>query len=455
MPAFYPVKAGGTATGDAGRVTVRPTGSFATLGVANYYDSIVAAMAATTAPTSNDEILPSDAHSKDYGASVATYTGPTTAGAPLNVISVSDSNMDQASEGAVELQGSGTSDFAISGQVTFWGITIGPPGDDIIISGTGSAVSFNKGALKLKSSSGSLIQISSDGMSLKLRDTDIDFASAASSILIQGGSYFEMIGGSLTSALGSVTNFISGGAQNGGMRAVLNGVGLSKASGTLLANVGGNISADDAINVSINDCDLNASVAFSNEAFESANQFLTVTRSSSVSAAKKHQTYKKTSTGEGEDTSSIFRDESEAYSGGTQTSIEIITTANASRLNPFVFSLGVFAELASASSDVIRVYLTSDTTLTDNDVWITLIYSDGTTENVPVYLSTENADPIAAGTELTADGVSTWTLGKTNKYLIDADTSGVPGADGAIFAMLNVGRASTTLYASTSIDQVA
>ena len=46
--AYYYVKNGGTATGDAGRYATQQTGSFATLGTANYYNDIITAIAATT-----------------------------------------------------------------------------------------------------------------------------------------------------------------------------------------------------------------------------------------------------------------------------------------------------------------------------------------------------------------------------------------------------------------------
>ena len=40
--AFYYVKNGGTAIGDAGRYATKQTGSFAGLGAANYYGAIYA-----------------------------------------------------------------------------------------------------------------------------------------------------------------------------------------------------------------------------------------------------------------------------------------------------------------------------------------------------------------------------------------------------------------------------
>lgn len=58
--ADYIVKFGGTATLDAGRYSTPQTGSFATLGAANYYNDIASAIAASTPPVSGDRILISD-----------------------------------------------------------------------------------------------------------------------------------------------------------------------------------------------------------------------------------------------------------------------------------------------------------------------------------------------------------------------------------------------------------
>ena len=72
MANFYYVKSGGTAntSSDDGRVaTTRSTGSFATKGAANYWDSILDAITATTAPVSGDLIMCSDAHAKIHTVS--------------------------------------------------------------------------------------------------------------------------------------------------------------------------------------------------------------------------------------------------------------------------------------------------------------------------------------------------------------------------------------------------
>lgn len=102
--AFYYVKSGGTATGDAGRSATARTGSFAAMGTSAYYPSIKAIFAdqATTGNTAidGDTILVSDLHSETYAGvnlslgSVSNYLIP-------SIISVSDGDVSTYSKGAI------------------------------------------------------------------------------------------------------------------------------------------------------------------------------------------------------------------------------------------------------------------------------------------------------------------------------------------------------------------
>ncbi len=70
--AFYYVKAGGTATGDAGRTDTARTGSFAAMGVSAYYDSIYDVFAGgvpATAPD-DDNIIISHLHTESGNGSL-------------------------------------------------------------------------------------------------------------------------------------------------------------------------------------------------------------------------------------------------------------------------------------------------------------------------------------------------------------------------------------------------
>jgi len=93
MAAYYYVKNDGTATGDAGRYASQQTGSFATLGTANYYADIASAIAATTTPVAGDFINFSDLHSFSNASSIS-YVGALVS--PYFVVCVDDTNIDAA-----------------------------------------------------------------------------------------------------------------------------------------------------------------------------------------------------------------------------------------------------------------------------------------------------------------------------------------------------------------------
>ncbi len=81
------------------------------------------------------------------------------------------------------------------------------------------------------------------------------------------------------------------------------------------------------------------------------------------------------------------------------------------------------------------MYITSNTALTDKDIYIETSYPDGTNKQTPNFLSTAPAtvggtlDLMATGTTLTTDGSSSWTGALSNLYQIDVDTSGDAGSD--------------------------
>jgi len=107
--AFYYVKSGGTATGDAGRAASARTGSFATMGASAYYASMVDIIGGgavpTTAAAAGDTICVSDLHSHDTIASTS-YVFPD----KLKALSVDDANAENLKAGASEGSSSTGSD---------------------------------------------------------------------------------------------------------------------------------------------------------------------------------------------------------------------------------------------------------------------------------------------------------------------------------------------------------
>ena len=69
------------------------------------------------------------------------------------------------------------------------------------------------------------------------------------------------------------------------------------------------------------------------------------------------------------------------------------------------------------------------TKITDNDIYIEVMYPDGTNKQTFNAISSQDADFFAVGTTLTTDGSSTWTGALSNLYQIDVSTVGDVGAD--------------------------
>lgn len=455
--AFYVFKSGGTATGDAGRYATQQTGTFAALGVANYYDDVDAAFAATTPPASGDFIQGSDAHTNtNTGASAWAITAAINT--ELVIMSVSDTAIDQASAGATESWNNGL-DLTVTGSVTFHGMNFSI-GDDLNVS-TSSRVKFIDCDITL-SGSGDRAFLNADGACLLLDNTTITtvVTNESTGINLSNGN-FEMIGGSIVDGGAAMINLIQIG-QNGDIDINIVGANLSTITGTIVQGFGAT-DGDDVMRCRIQGCAINAGAAFTDEAFGHDCQSLLATNSSSTSAAGLYQFYQQTYGGtvEEQDDTGIHRDETTAFTDGTKVSFKCITKANTTTTRPLEFDLPTrFAALSSASTDTIRIYFASTATLTDNDVWAELYYPDGTNNHVYNRVSNQNTDILAAGTEHTDDsGVSTWKDGVSdltahNEYRMDLDTSADVGADSVPIIRIHCAVASATIYFDTTVDVV-
>ena len=136
-----------------------------------------------------------------------------------------------------------------------------------------------------------------------------------------------------------------------------------------------------------------------------------------------------------------------------------ITDIELSVTNPFWFDFPTKYATFTAN-DILRIYLSSTETLTDNDVYFILTYPDGTTRNVSNYLSTKNSNILKAGDELSADTGSTWKNGAAdltgyNEYYVDIDTSVDVGSDGIPNITAYITKPSVTVNYCPTISLVA
>lgn len=422
--AFYYVKSGGTATGDAGRYATVQTGSFASLGVAGYYDNILAAFSATTLPTSSDFILASDSHSHLYGANVQ-FNGPTSGGF-VSIYSVADLNIDQYNAGADETTSDGF-DFTFTGRTSWRGIEL-IAGDDVNIISQNVQVIVKDGMLGVNGSN-DIVRLAGDGSSLVMINSNLMVNGSAASVDMSNAALLKMIGGQVTTN----DRFLFSNWDSGGAKVKLHGVDLSQVSTYILRFVGASPTNDDLIDIDIDLCKMSASSpGFVEEEFTNLNHRFIATRSSSNSSNADYQYFNRSLGGDVNQDDTVFRNEDEPFSqSGQRVSHRINTTTAASISTPltFAFPIPQYTELSQAPNDTLRFFLTSNTALTDKDIYIEVTYPDGTNYIDSNFVSSETSSPLGSGTALATDSTSTWTGGLTNNYQIDLDTSVDVGSD--------------------------
>jgi hypothetical protein len=472
--AFYYVKNGGTATGDGGRYASQQTTSpwateFPT--TAEYYDGVENALAATTAPANGDFIIFSDLHSKTSTTARAVTTSTSGTGW-LTLVSVDDAAITTVKAGATEIMSGTSADWTVTGRASHWGLTI--TGNDNIVAGVDSHANFHNCALTV-TGSGDLIGAGSDGATMSFYDTTVTYDNTGGIGIVNNGCRINMVGGSVGAA--GHTNFTEGGYVNGGGSLRLTGVDLtniSAASSHIVATAGGSPTGDDAIDVILEGCRISSSLAdWVEEGFSAPNHEFVAVRCGKTSAAAEHQYYKKTWSGEAEDATNIIRNETVAFEdSGTKISIKVTTTSTASKEYPFVFDLPArWSALSAASTDTVRAYfaISNATTLHDDDVWMEVLYPDGTNKhlfnglsNCPGETGTFVCDPLNTSTTAHTDDSagSDWRDGGSaltahNEYRMDVDTSGDPGADSVPIIRVHVSIPSVIIYFDPTVDLVA
>jgi len=460
MANFYYVKDDGTATGDAGRYTTQQTGSFATLGTANYYSTIVNAIAATTPPVAGDFINVSDLHSHSQSGEIS-YSGIVTT--PFFIVCVDDTNIDAArTSGNIGCENTtGTSDVIINNQ-TISGMEF-KAADNIEFRGYNYLLDCK---LLVSASSDNAISLAQASSNAILVNCEVALDHVSSFNRIQTGCTLWMFGGSVTTDTAGVTKFFSAGFINGGGTAIFSGVDFSAITGTLVANVGADAAIDDLIDVRFDMCELASGVAFTNETFKSKDQRVLATRCSTTSAAAEHQYHLHTLGGDVDDDSTIRRADDPAFEdSSTKISYKIVTNADATLGSPlwFDFPNKRWSTLSAGATDTLRFYVASTAALTNADIYVDITYPDGTNKQTPNFFSSANTtvggviDFMAAGITLTTDSSSDWRDGGSaltghNEYQIDVATSGNVGADTVVNVRVYITKASTTIQLASIYD---
>jgi len=427
---YYYVKAPlGTNTVDGG--TTKQTGSFTSLGAANVYGSI--ALAVSNGAGAGDIVCVSDSHY--YTSSTLTYNGPVIAGNDcLSIVCVKDSACDESVKAPAIIENS-TGDINFSGQLYMYGLFL-QAGDDVSATQNTSSVHLDVCEVQLTSSGGHSIMTSREGSTYRTTNSIFRGLTTSHPVHATYGGLAIIEGGRIHTS----TTLSSGSAGNGGAHVIMRGVDLSDVSDTLFKGIGGNLINDDYISIQVHNCKLHPSVIFLEEDIVNTDTRMSVIGSSHSSALAETQFWVTAKGGYVQDQrdTGIYRDETVAFPSETKISMKCVTNSLASMASPFWFDLSTrYAKLSSAPTGVLRVYLASTTNLGNTDVWVEVMYADGTNKHERHFLTTRHPEILTEagnGDALTTDSGSTWMDGGSNlvgynEYYIDIDTSGNAGAD--------------------------
>ena len=449
--AYYYIKAGGTATGDAGRAATKRTGSFASMGVSAYYDSIYDVFAGsvpTTAPASADNCFISDAHNKNYASVVS--LGVTS----VNLFSVSDTNADTYSRGALETN----ADFqamdiiTLTGQVIgFWGISIVSGNLLTIITGK-SSVYFADCEL------GSVwgpIRLQAQGGRVYLSQVDIRLDRNFSTLRCGDGCSVYLSSCKLLAALSEPGYLI----ETTGVTDTFTFV----ADSCDFALLGAREFFDTAIsttnvNITVSRCKLPSGFVFSvgdTAGLNSAHFY-----GCDIGDAAHYYEHHNNIGASYEDTA-IYRTAGASYDGSNGFSSELISGASASTAIPYGVEVynGFIDTTDYTTSVTFTVHFAVDgsaVALNDDEFWIEVEHADGA-DNALGVIATTKAATLSAGIAPTTE-TALWTgLGGTNIQMsisktITIGTTAGTIASGLVRVKAYLGKASQTVFVCPQVE---
>jgi hypothetical protein len=464
--AYYYTKTGGTATGDGGRATTQRTGAWNST-ASEYYDSVVDARGATTQPGDGDFILISDLHNNTDSTTIILNGGGVDGGAGLFLVSVDDANQENYKPGATERINSGNGsqlDLGFSGMMA--GINYETTIDATSLLRANSATTnlwkFIDCNLTCSSTSTAILNTQKARSNFVFINCDMTPQTECFG-LVQDGASIYWYGGKL---IGNHP-INSGTGLDGGAFIYLEGVDLSDVAGVLIDEM---LTTDSLGNTDITlvRCQMNFLVTLPSDTdFPfTKTKFKMLSCDDSFGGGDLFRFIYQTGLGQARNNESVFVTANTAWGETSdKSSIEITTVAECNSREPFIVELPIaqqYIDLASTSSDILRLPITTTLTLTDTEIVAYLMYPDGTTSIQPNWVTSGatvgtgnyGTDPLGAGSTLPTS-TTTWTGAKTNKYHLELDTTGDPGQFQAVGVRLEVYRPSiavNTLMIATEFE---
>lgn len=153
------------------------------------------------------------------------------------------------------------------------------------------------------------------------------------------------------------------------------------------------------------------------------------------------------------DTTTYLNATHEGGSGFSYTMTSVLTGGGGPREGFHVeLKLPTLVKQDLTANKTYTVEITSDTSLTDRDIWIDLYRPDATNQVLGVQQTTRPSNILATGTTLTTS-TAAWTSAKTNKYKMEITVTGMAGVTAGavdIFVCIGVNTA-MTVYVDPAI----
>lgn len=440
--AYYYVKNGGTATGDAGRATSARTGSFAAMGASAYYDSLISALGASTAPADGDTIYFSDLHNKDYAAST-TFTLPSS----VNLVSVSDTACNSYSSGAIEQTATGNTDLTFivtSGKtIKVYGLTF-KADDDLACSAANTTILFyDGGGLEVTgTASGENITFTGDGSFYGFYNATVKFAGSSGDINFGNATMMEFVESTID--FNSTTPpqlFVA--TSNGGIVCKMRDCDLTASTAGSTNFLDALSFPDDYVNIELIRCKLPSGLSFNDCA--ARNQVIDL-YSCDTTGDGYHYFEHKRREGRAIENTTVYRSGGATYDGTNGFSFEFQPS---SVVEPYTDPLRIKIaelELDLTSANTLTFHLgfihsTTVPTLNNDDIWIEIEQNDATDNALGLVKDTKPTDILTTPSALTAS-TETWTglTGTdTDKRQIAVTTTAVTGmTNGQVTAYLCV-----------------
>ena len=462
MADFY-VKSGGVWAAPPGSPTI--------------YDSVRDAIN-TGGATSGDTIYASHLHNKDFGGlGNQTWAGPTNEGlAPLRVISVDDADAATPRPGAREGATSGVDDLSLSGIGYLYGFTI--VSDDDFIHPAVSKWELDEctyeGTTRTGTSTGTIVV--TGGPFIRWRDLTLVPGSLSTAPLFNlgTGAFVELHGFSHTSggrqwgAAGSI--FVQ--IQNGGGVFRAYGVDLSAAdtafdivsnTGTL-SSEGGDICLYGVrlpTGWTGNFISGGGFTGYVHRRVEiigadDADDFIYFYADGPRGTVNVETTIYKTTPTKG------------TLPSGQRFSFKVDTTSDCRPDSPFRWYLpSQYIDLANASSDTIKLHLTTDLAITTEHIALFVAYQDATTGPMlafdstgPKYAAHPNAsgwmhDPVAGSYAALTSETGIWTGAKANQRSLSLTISGAKASSNlapVVWLEIYTNTGATPIYVDTELE---